>query len=287
MNTKIGLLGIVGIWFTMSMMPIAQLLPLSAYQLLLLRGAPAALVIGGYAAFRKKDGLALPDRHTLIIAMLFVLACVGLFEGIKAWGANLSAVMLDMAVLVNFAFAVHRGERITPANSGAFLLAIAGSFLAFRGWNIAELSIAGLLWSILSLVANGLFIEYAGKAKQSFFTKIFWLSLALVFVGSSSFLGDHTALTAGQVTLALIFGVATGLLNFLCAFTAFGNLKPVWTGTLVLGVTPSIVIASWLILDKTLGWDQLAGVALILSAVGYLGYSLVNKPPAKAGAVSQ
>jgi drug/metabolite transporter (DMT)-like permease len=181
-------------------------------------------------------------------------------------------VLLDMAVLVNFLFAVRRGEKISLVNTIVFCGAIVGSFFALRAWDTAHLNIAGLLWSLLALVSNGLYIEYASRAKQTFSNKVFWMSLGLLLFGF--------AVSPGPMELdaiwplALWFAIATGILNFFVSFAAFSNLKPAWTGTLVLGVTPSILIGSYFITGKVLGTDQLLGIALVLCSVGSMGYLL-------------
>ena len=277
MNTQKGLFGIFGIWLTMAMMPIAELLPLSPYQLLILRGAPAAFFFFMIGMQSKEERVKIPDRYTLATSIMFVLACIGLFNAIKAWGTNLSAILLDMAVLVNFIFALTRGERITGINFSCFAVAIVGSFLALRGWDTVNLNMEGLLWSLLAMTANGLFIEWNAKAEQSVSTKIFWWGTSLTLCGVLFSENIHSSWNVTTILLAMWFGVATGLLNFLCAITAFTNLKSVLVGTLVLGVTPSILIGSYFITGKTLAPDQLFGIALTLVAVGSLGYTLQKK----------
>ena len=275
MNTRDGLLGIFGIWITMALMPLAELMPFNPYQLLVLRGLPAVILLGLAAAIPRYR-ISMPDRNTMLFALFFVVASLGLFQGIKAWGASLSAVLLDMAVLVNFLFAAVRREKIGIANIALFATAIVGSFLALRGWDCGNINVSGLLWSMLALVANGLGIEYGSRAKQNNQTKAFWQSAALSILGLA-FSGAHSWNLGGFVVMALVFGISTGLLNFLSAFVAFKNLKPTWTGTLVLGVTPSILIGSWFITGKVLGMDQILGVGVVICSVGYLGYLLKNE----------
>lgn len=280
MNTRLGILGILGIWATMAMMPIAELLSASPYQLLALRGLPGVVVLGALAVIRKDLRIQWPDLMTSLTSVMFVVACVGLFSAIKEWGTNLSAVLLDMAVFVNFTLAIVRGERIGRPVMLAFACAIVGSALALRVWDTAHLDVAGLLWSLLALVANGLCIEFGTKMRQDFPTRVFWFSAALVAAGVVLSIGEPWQLQ-GKILPALWFGVTTGLLNFLCAFLAFKNLKAIWTGTLVLGVTPSILLGSLLITGRVLYPDQLLGIALTLVAVGCLGSYLAMRQPAK------
>src|SRR3989338_293890 len=132
-----GLTGIVGIWLTMAMMPLAELLPLTAWQLLIVRGAPGAAVFG-VVILLQKGTIELPDLNLILTAVAFMLACVGLFNAILAWGTNLSAVMLDMAVLVNFCFAVWHKKPVARASVVLFITAIIGSYLALRGWDVPQ-----------------------------------------------------------------------------------------------------------------------------------------------------
>ena len=275
-----GLTGIVGIWLTMAMMPLAELLPLTAWQLLIVRGAPGAAVFG-VVILLQKGTIELPDLNLILTAVAFMLACVGLFNAILAWGTNLSAVMLDMAVLVNFCFAVWHKKLVARASVVLFITAIIGSYLALRGWDVPNLNIAGLLWSLLALVANGLVIEFGAKTKQDSKVRVFWMSATLVAAGLLVSWGVPLHLSEPRLlAIAVLFGVTTGLLNFLCGFRAFSNLPAVAIGVLVLGVTPSILLSSWLILGKTLGADQLAGIGIILTSVGLLGY-LLNRASIK------
>jgi len=275
-----GLTGIVGIWLTMAMMPLAELLPLTAWQLLIVRGAPGAAVFG-VVILLQKGTIELPDLNLILTAVAFMLACVGLFNAILAWGTNLSAVMLDMAVLVNFCFAVWHKKPVARASVVLFITAIIGSYLALRGWDVPNLNIAGLLWSLLALVANGLVIEFGAKTKQDSKVRVFWMSATLVAAGLLVSWGVPLHLSEPRLlAIAVLFGVTTGLLNFLCGFRAFSNLPAVAIGVLVLGVTPSILLSSWLILGKTLGADQLAGIGIILASVGLLGY-LLNQASTK------
>src|SRR3989344_682009 len=265
-----GLTGIVGIWLTMAMMPLAELLPLTAWQLLIVRGAPGAAVFG-VVILLQKGTIELPDLNLILTAVAFMLA----------WGTNLSAVMLDMAVLVNFCFAVWHKKPVARASVVLFITAIIGSYLALRGWDVPHLNIAGLLWGLLALVANGLVIEFGAKTKQDSKVRVFWMSATLVAAGLLVSWGVPLHLSEPRLlAIAVLFGVTTGLLNFLCGFRAFSNLPAVAIGVLVLGVTPSILLSSWLILGKTLGADQLAGIGIILTSVGLLGY-LLNRASIK------
>ena len=82
MDVRIGLVGIIGIWLTMAVMPLAELLPLNAYQLLVLRGLPGALLI--VFVFARKGSLQWPDANLMYATVTFLAACSGLFRPSKS-----------------------------------------------------------------------------------------------------------------------------------------------------------------------------------------------------------
>jgi len=281
MNTTIGLFGVIGIWITMAMMPLAELLVLTPLQATLFRGASGVVIIGLIALF-KSNLVTKPDRNTIRIVIYYVLATLCLFQAIVSWGTNFSALFLDLAVIVPIILAWRRKQSIDTKVYIAFVIAIIGTMLALRVFHGGEFIWMGLFWSIGALVFNGLFIENAGKAKQEDWNKVFWMSLGLVIVGSpalaSPMIGDVTTLEPMTwILLAVCFAVATGVLNFYTAFIAFANLSPIFMGVLLLGVTPSIILSSYLILGKGMGVDQLIGVTIILMATAMFGNSLRQK----------
>lgn len=275
MNTNLGLLGMLGIWLTMAMMPLAELLALSASEATFLRGLSGFLIIGLYALFRR--GIVIfPDRNTTVIVVLFVSATLCLFKAINAWGTNYSALFLDLAVIVPIIFVLLRGQIIDKTTYMAFVLAILGTMLALRIFSGSEFNPEGFFWSIGALIANGLFIEYAVRATQSNWNKVFWMSLGLVLFGIGSLFGidNLDVIDMEWIVLALVFSFATGVLNFYCAFVAFANLKPVAMGMLLLLVTPIIILSSYIILGKSMGLDQLIGVTMTLVAGFIFGHFL-------------
>lgn len=275
MNTNLGLLGMLGIWLTMSMMPLAELLALSASEATFLRGLSGFLIIGLYALFRREI-VIFPDRNTTVIVVLFVSATLCLFKAINAWGTNYSALFLDLAVIVPIIFVLLRGQIIDKTTYMAFVLAILGTMLTLRIFSGSEFNLEGFFWSIGALIANGLFIEYAVRATQSNWNKVFWMSLGLALFGIGSLFGidNLDVIDMEWIALALVFSIATGVLNFYCAFVAFANLKPVAVGMLLLLVTPAIILSSYLILDKSMGIDQLIGVVMTLVAGFIFGHFL-------------
>lgn len=281
MNTITGLFGIVGIWLTMAMVPLIEFLGLTATEATFLRGLSGVVAIG-VASLWLRGLVTKPDRATVRIAVLFTLATVCLFQAVAAWGANFSALFLDMALFVPLYFLWRSGQRISIVTIAAIAMALFGTLLALRIFDGGVLSLAGLVFSLWALFFNGLFIQYAGQATQANWNKAFWMSVGLLAVGLPAISGG--VITSGAVfsptfiLLALLFSIATGVLNFYSAFTAFKHLSSVAVGVLVLGVTPIIMVSSYVLLGRTMGIDQIIGVGITLAAVLLFARSLRIMP---------
>lgn len=278
MNSTLGLIGISGIWISMAMMPLAEFLVLTPVQATFLRGVSGVVVIGLFAIFTR-GLLSRPDKNTLVVVAYFVLATFCLFQAITVWGSNYSALFLDLAVMVPIIFAWLRREKIGGKTYLAFVVAVFGVLMSLRIFGESEFRIEGFLWSVGALLANGLFIENAGKALQNNWNKAFWMSLGLVLfilplLGGQVFIPQVNVSAFDWIILITLFSVVTGVLNFYSVFLALSNLSAIHVGILVLGVTPSIILSSYFILGKTMGIDQLIGVGLTLFAVLVFGKEL-------------
>jgi len=280
MNTIHGLLGIAGIWLTMAMMPIAELLALSPTQATFLRGLSGVVSLGSIALFRSRF-ITMPDWYTLRIVAFFVIATMCVFQAIVSWGANYMALFLDLAVLVPLWFAWRSEQTLKWGTWAAFFVAIVGTVLTLRVYQGGVFAIDGFLWSLGALISNGLFIQYAGTAMQKNWNKAFWMSFGLMLAGipaiGSDFGFGRVVDGFGLFLFLAIFAVSTGILNFYFVFLAFANLSAVAVGVLVLGVTPAIILSSYLMLGTAMGTDQLFGVALTLGAVLVFGSALRHK----------
>jgi len=273
MNARLGFIGIIGIFFAMGTMPLAELLPFNPYQLLFLRGISGLII---FFLILGRNGIPPPTKETMMLSGAFAIAALALFEAVKAWGANLSAVLLDMSVIIPFLFVALKGNQPVKKDFYCFILAVIGSCIALEIWdafsNWKSAQFAGLVWSLIALVSNGIFIQYAGASKQSPEVKGFYQSLPLVVIGVL-FWGE-TPRVADQdllkvILLSITFSITVGYACFAFAFLAFKHLSQVTVGLFVLGVTPSIMLGSYLILDKTISFTQFVGVAIIIAALAY------------------
>ncbi len=263
----------------MASMPFLELVPVTGADITLARGIPGVIVLGAVWLL-SKGVISLPNRSTAFLSLFFALATVGLFEGIKTWGANYTIIMLDMAVLVPLILKKFRGEKIPRAILIAFFVAIFGGILSLRVWRIEDLVLSGFAWGMMALVFNGLYMEAGGKeqsTRQNIHTEVFWQSVGLSITGLLIGGGIVTALTFGQAAILILISVAAGLINFYLFLTALKKLGNVLVGMLVLSITPLTIITSYVFLGKTMGLDQLVGVILSLTAVGYIALSGARK----------
>lgn len=264
-----GYVGIVGLVATMALSPLAETLPLSGLQLAFFRGLPGVLILL-LLVLAGMMKVSMPDKYTLILSCCFAAATVGVFNGVKAWGANPTIILLDLAVLVPIVIGITKGVRPHKAVMVAFVVALIGSFMSLRVWDTRELVLAGLGWSLVALFFNGLFIEFAGRSTQDVHTKVFWQSVAVCLIGIFGFSDGFPKLSHSEILTTVLLAFAMGICNFYLAFLAFANLHRVVLGVLVLAITPATIISSYLLLGKSFGLDQVIGVMITLGAVWYL-----------------
>lgn len=270
MQILYGYIGIVGVVASMALSPLAETLPLSGLHLAFFRGLPGVVILLLLASAGAKK-VSMPDRHTLILSCCFAAATAGVFNGIKAWGANLTIILLDLAVLVPIVIGATKGVRPHKTIMLAFVVALIGSFISLRVWNTEELVLAGLGWGLVALFFNGLFIEFAGRSTQDVHTKVFWQSVLVCLVGIFGFGDGFPKLDQSEILTTTLLAFAMGICNFYLAFLAFANLNRVVIGVLVLAITPATIISSYLLLGKGFDLDQVIGVMITLGAVWYLG----------------
>lgn len=278
-KSSVGFLCVIFGVLSMASMPFLELVPVTGADITLARGIPGVIVLGAVWLL-SKGVISLPNRSTAFLSLFFALATVGLFEGIKTWGANYTIIMLDMAVLVPLILKKFRGEKIPRAILIAFFVAIIGGVLSLRVWRIEDLVLSGFAWGMMALVFNGLYMEAGGKeqsTRQNIHTEVFWQSVGLSITGLLIGGGIVTALTFGQAAILILISVAAGLINFYLFLTSLKKLGNVLVGMLVLSITPLTIITSYIFLGKTMSLDQLVGVILSLTAVGYIALSGARK----------
>lgn len=262
-----GVFAIIGIWLTMGLIPLFEILPWSPLQIVFLRGLSGVFITILFFIYSKSIP-KLPEKNLIICCFMFFLATFSLFQSASIWGSNLSAVMLDMAVLVPMIIAIIFGKPITRIDIGVFIVAILGTVLALRVWS-SDFNVYGLLWGGLALIANGLFMYFASKVRSTNETeKVFYLSIGLMLGGA--LLWDNVpSLNNGEILLTILLSFGIGYFNFLFSFIALKKLGAVNVGLFVLGVTPAIILSSYIFLDKKIGIDQQLGIVLILLSLAF------------------
>lgn len=281
----VGLLGIVGIWITAGLaLPFVNVLrELSAPQLMAARGLVTAAL--AYALLR---GVVWePDRATLGMAASFALACLGLYMGIRAWGASPTIVIVTATPLVNFAVATWRGRTVSGAAIASLLLTLAGVLIALRPWDAQLLRSgehlrAGLAWSVFGALLNGAFYEFLARARSTpRLERCFWQAVAVLVVGvvGSASASWQPALQDGRLLAWLVgFAFVGGFLYFLANIEAFDHLPTDVASVLAQGETPAVILMASLLLGERLSASQWVGVLLALSGAWYLSHWLTAAP---------
>ena len=161
MNVWLGLLGILGIWLTAGVcLPLVGVFKDSTVepeQLMVVRGVVTALLAACFAGFHLQVHLP-----SLLAALSFALACLGLFKGVVTWGASRTIVVITATPAVNLLL---HPSRMTSNDPFVFLFILMGVCMATdpRGLNDRR----GLWWSIFGTAMNGLFYEFSQWGKPT------------------------------------------------------------------------------------------------------------------------
>ena len=130
-KTRLGLLGVVGIWLTAGLaLPFVNVLTaFTPGQLMVFRGGLTALM--ALAALRGKLGRV--DNYTYGIAIALPCATLGLFEGIRHLGAGPAIIIITATPLVNFIVSLRIGRHISFASIIGLVLMLGGVVMARWG----------------------------------------------------------------------------------------------------------------------------------------------------------
>lgn len=264
-SIPLGLLGVAGICLAQAVaLPFVRSLEsLQAEQLMVARGVVTAL-LAGFLAFLLYGSLGSLDFRTLALAVVFPLACLGLYKGIKAWGVSPVIIVVAATPLANFLFRWARGARVPPAAVLSFFLILGGVSLALRVWEIGRISLPGLLWALFGTLMNALYYEIIslpiGNAKLQL---CFWQAAGVAGFGFLLLPSNPwTSLAPSDYLLVLVFALAGGFLYFLANLVAFENLTTETASVLAQLETPAVVAGAALLVGERLSLPQWAGMAL-------------------------
>lgn len=272
-NTALGLAGVVGIWLTAGFaLPLVNLFEdLSAAQLMVFRGFITAFI----ALVLLRGRIMRADKYTYMIAIILPFATLGLFQGIKYWGAGPTIIVITATPIVNFAIGYVSKRKTSRAAMFGLALLFGGVIMARWGGHF-EWKGAG--WTIFGTVANAVLYELLARAKSEPMTKCFWGSVGMGTLGVFASLGESW--TAVQdfrvVSVVLLFVLVGGFLYWIANLLAFSNLGTTEASVLAQGETPAVVIGAYLILGENLTPLQWSGVVIALFGAGYLSYRLAK-----------
>lgn len=270
-STRIGLFGAIGIWLSAGIgLPFVNLLDmLDETQLMVIRGLSTAII--AFIGMRGKLDIKKTDRHAFLLAVFLPFATLGLYKGLRYWGAGLTIVVITATPLINVFFSLVLKRKISRFVWIALPFVLGGVTLACLE---GAFSWPGFLWSLFATIMNALLYEFMSKSKAKPLQKCFWASLSMGVLGIAlSTNTDWAPLRETRVLeLVSIFAFVGGFLYWLANLIAFEKLNITTASVLAQGETPAVIIGAWLIVGETMNFNQALGVTIALAGTIYLAY---------------
>src|SRR3989338_929246 len=161
-KTLLGLFGALGIWLTAGLvLPLVNVLHVfTPSQLMVFRGfLTAAMALIGL-----RGVIGRVDKYTYLIALALPFATLGLFEGIRHWGAGPTIIIITATPLVNLVIGTFLGRRISPASIVGLVLVLGGVVMARWGGHFQW---TGFMWATFGTIMNGILYELFARAKAT------------------------------------------------------------------------------------------------------------------------
>lgn len=260
-KTLLGLFGILGIWLTAGLaLPFVNVLRMfTPEQLMVFRGFLTALM----ALIGLRGVIGRVDRYAYLIAITLPFATLGLFEGIRHWGAGPTIIVITATPVVNFIIARCIGKKIPRASVMGLILMLGGVVLARWG---GHFQLAGFAWTMFGMVMNGILYEWFSRSRSNPLQKCFWACTGMGVLGLM--LSLHTSwrhITQPRMILFVIgFAFVGGFLYWLANLLAFENLPTTEASVLAQGETPAVIVGAAFMLHEHLGVIQWIGVGIAL-----------------------
>jgi drug/metabolite transporter (DMT)-like permease len=246
-----------------------------------LRSAGSWLILlVALAAWR--PGLLRADRELLPgLALLGVVGLAGVhatfFLAIDRLeiGPALTIQYLAPLALLLWLRTVH-GRTVAPSLWGAVALSLTGCFLVVRAYDMGDVDTVGLVAAFASMVTFAIYMvgsERAGHRLEPV-TTLFWVfGFATVFWAVASPWWSFPWEGLGSVRNA-VFGAAlivTGtLIPFICIVASLRHI-PAPRAAVVATLEPALAaVFAWIILGEELAAVQIAGGAVVLTAVAWV-----------------
>lgn len=273
-RTSLGLFGVLGIWFTAGLaLPFVNVLNMfTPPQLMVFRGfLTAAMALIGL-----RGVIGRVDKYTYLIALALPFATLGLFEGIRHWGAGPTIIIITATPLVNLVTGAFLGRRISPTSIVGLVLVLGGVVIARWGGHFEW---AGFAWTLFGTIMNGILYEFFARAKATSLQKCFYACMGMGTLGLVLSAGTSWSAIAEPKLILLVLGFAFvgGLLYWIANLMAFENLPTTEASVLAQGETPAVILGASILLGEHLTLVQWVGVAIALYGAWHLSRWLATQ----------
>lgn len=170
-ETTIGVLAALGISLTAAIaLPLVNVFKsMEPSELMVVRGGVTAILIGLVLA----KHIGKPSKRIIIFSVLFSLATLALYAGIRAWGASPTLVVLTATPVVNIAAKVMRGQSVNGRVYVCLAWLLLGVVIALNPWQ-ADFDLWGFFLSVAGLLLAGVGFEVlAGQKGIDLYNKSF------------------------------------------------------------------------------------------------------------------
>lgn len=273
-ETAVGVLAALGISVTAAIaLPMVNVFKsMEPSELMVVRGGVTGVLI----ALVITKHVSVPSKHMIKFSVLFSLATLALYAGIRAWGASPTLVVLTTTPVVNIAAKLTRGQTVDGRVYTCLAGLLLGVMIALNPWQ-SDFDIWGLTFSVAATLLAGVGFEVlAGEKGIDPYNKSFWLAVITVVVGLVATLAGghlpfmHQEWSIPHVFALVGFGVTGGFAYYLANIVAFEKLKTEVASTLAMAETPAVIVGAWLMLGETLTLIQWIGVVIALGATATL-----------------
>jgi len=273
-KTFLGLLGVLGIWLTAGLaLPFVNVLKaFTPEQLMVFRGfLTAAMALIGLRGIIGKV-----DKFTWLIALTLPFATLGLFQGIRHWGAGPTIIIITATPLVNLTISFFLGRKVSSALIIGLVLVLGGVLIARRGGHFQW---EGFAWTMFGTVMNGILYEFFARAKASSLQKCFYACTSMGILGLILSVNAPWAVVMDPKLAIMLVGFAFvgGFLYWIANLLAFENLPTTEASVLAQGETPAVIIGAYIMLGERLTFVQWTGVFISLFGAWYLSRWLAKK----------
>ncbi len=273
-KTLLGLFGVLGIWLTAGLaLPFVNVLNMfTPTQLMVFRGFLTAAM----AFIWLRGHIGCVDKYTYLIALTLPFATLGLFEGIRHWGAGPTIIIITATPLVNLVIGAFLGRRISPASIVGLVLVLGGVVMARWGGHFQW---AGFGWTLFGTIMNGILYEFSARAKATSLQKCFYACMGMGTLGLVLSAGASWSAIAEPKLILLVLGFAFvgGFLYWIANLMVFENLPTTEASVLAQGETPAVILGASVLLGEHLTFVQWIGVGIALYGAWYLSRWLAKQ----------